>query len=92
MNAETTEVAPARLPGTASTLVWAAINTLAIESVPGNRAGATSVVSAFKFAGNAAAPAMWLPLYGADVRLAFVGAGVLALLVGGLTLQVRRPA
>jgi MFS family permease len=76
--------------GAASTLVWAAINTLAIESVPGNRAGATSVVSAFKFAGNAAAPALWLPIYGADVRLAFIGAGILALLVGALTLQVPR--
>jgi MFS family permease len=75
--------------GASSTLVWAAINTLAIESVPGNRAGATSVVSAFKFAGNAAAPALWLPLYyEVDVRLAFIGAGVLALLVGGLTLRV----
>jgi predicted MFS family arabinose efflux permease len=75
--------------GASSTLVWAAINTLAIESVPGNRAGATSVVSAFKFAGNAAAPALWLPLYyHVDVRLAFIGAGVLALMVGGLTLRV----
>jgi MFS family permease len=74
--------------GASSTLVWAAINTLTIESVPGNRAGATSMVSAFKFAGNAAAPLMWLPLYHADVRLAFIGAGVLALLVGGLTLRV----
>jgi MFS family permease len=74
--------------GASSTLVWAAINTLTIESVPGNRAGATSLVSAFKFAGNAAAPLMWLPLYHADVRLAFIGAGVLALLVGGLTLRV----
>jgi MFS family permease len=74
--------------GASSTLVWAAINTLAIESVPGNRAGATSVVSAFKFAGNAAAPLLWLPLYDVDVRLAFIGAGVLALLVGGLTLRV----
>jgi MFS family permease len=74
--------------GASSTLVWAAINTLAIESVPGNRAGATSMVSAFKFAGNAAAPVLWLPVYRADVRLAFIGAGVLALLVGGLTLRV----
>lgn len=78
------------LAGAASTLVWAGINTLAIESVPDNRAGATSVVSAFKFAGNAAAPAMWLPIYAHDVRLAFLGAGILAIAVGFLTLQVRR--
>ena len=76
--------------GATSTLVWAGINTLAIESVPHNRAGATSVVSAFKFAGNAAAPAMWLPLYDIDVRIAFLGAGVLALVVGALTLRVLR--
>jgi len=46
--------------------------------VPGNRAGGTSVVSAFKFAGNAVAPVMWLPLYHADPRLGFLGAGILA--------------
>ena len=61
--------------GAASSLIWAGLNTLTIEAVPANRAGATSVVSAFKFAGNAAAPAMWLPLYARDVRLAFLAAG-----------------
>ena len=61
---------------------------LAVEAVPGNRAGGTSVVSAFKFAGNAAAPIMWLPLYGSDVRLAFLAAGALAL-VGALALRLR---
>lgn len=75
--------------GAASTLVWAALNTMTVEAVPANRAGATSVVSAFKFAGNAAAPAMWLPLYGADVRLAFLGAGVMAAATGALTLRLR---
>jgi MFS family permease len=75
--------------GAASTFVWAALNTMTVEAVPANRAGATSVVSAFKFAGNAAAPAMWLPLYGADVRLAFLGAGVMAAATGALTLRLR---
>ncbi len=61
--------------GLGSTLVWAGINTLAVEAVPGNRAGGTSVISAFRFAGNAAAPLLWLPLYHADPRLGFIGAG-----------------
>ncbi|MBE2318514.1 MFS transporter [Solirubrobacter sp. CPCC 204708] len=64
--------------GLGSALVWAGINVLAVEAVPGNRAGGTSVVSAFKFAGNAVAPLMWLPLYHADPRLGFLGAGILA--------------
>ena len=137
LNADTTDVPPARLPGTASTasvlipahssaepspvrnhraasaatlgfapsagalaalwfatglgsaLVWAGINTLAVEAVPGNRAGGTSVVSAFKFAGNALAPVMWLPLYHADPRLGFLGAGVMAALTGAFVVPLR---
>ena len=75
--------------GAASALVWAGLNTLIVEAVPANRAGATSVVSAFKFAGSAAAPAMWLPLYTRDVRLAFVAAGATSALVGALVLRLR---
>lgn len=75
--------------GLTSTLVWAGLNTVTVEAVPGNRAGATSVVSAFKFAGNAAAPLMWLPLYDADVALAFAGAAVAAAGVAVLALALR---
>ncbi len=75
--------------GAASTVVWAGLNTLIVEAVPANRAGATSVVSAFKFAGNAAAPAMWLPLYSQDPSIAFVAAGVGSALMGALTLRLR---
>jgi MFS family permease len=75
--------------GAASSLIWAGLNTLTIEAVPANRAGATSVISAFKFAGNAAAPAMWLPLYATDVRLAFLAAGGASALVGALALRLR---
>jgi MFS family permease len=75
--------------GAASSLIWAGLNTLTIEAVPANRAGATSVVSAFKFAGNAAAPAMWLPLYERDTRLAFLAAGAAAALVGAVALRLR---
>jgi MFS family permease len=75
--------------GAATTLVWAGLNTLIVEAVPANRAGATSVVSAFKFAGNAAAPAMWLPLYSNDPRLAFLAAGAASALMAALTLRLR---
>jgi MFS family permease len=68
--------------GLGSALMWAGINVLTVEAVPGNRAGGTSVVSAFKFAGNAVAPVMWLPLYHADPRLGFLGAGILAAVAG----------
>jgi MFS family permease len=80
------------LTGLGSALVWAGINTLAVEAVPGNRAGGTSVVSAFKFAGNAAAPVMWLPLYHVDPRLGFLSAAVMAALTGAFVapLRVRR--
>ena len=61
--------------GIGSALLWAGVNVLAVEAVPGNRAGGTSVVSAFKFAGNALAPLMWLPLYHVDPWLGFLGAG-----------------
>jgi MFS family permease len=74
------------LAGAGSTLVWAGVNTMAVEAVPDNRAGATSVVSAFKFAGNAAAPLIWLPLY--DEGLAFLGAGVVSLVAAGLLLRI----
>jgi MFS family permease len=76
--------------GAATTVVWAGLNTLIVEAVPSNRAGATSVVSAFKFAGNAAAPAMWLPLYSQDPTSAFVAAGIGSALMGAITLGLRR--
>jgi MFS family permease len=76
--------------GLGSALIWAGINTLAVEAVPGNRAGGTSVVSAFKFAGNAAAPVMWLPLYHVDPSLGFAGAAAMALLSGAFVAPLSR--
>jgi MFS family permease len=76
------------LAGVGSSLVWTSLNTLAVEAVPANRAGATSVVGAFKFAGSAAAPILWLPLYHLDPRLGFLGAGVMAALTGALILRL----
>jgi MFS family permease len=80
------------LAGAGSALVWAGLNVLAVEAVPGNRAGGTSVVGAFKFAGQAVAPLLWLPLYHVDPRLAFVGAGVMAALSGAFVLPLRARA
>jgi MFS family permease len=62
--------------GAGSSFVWAGLNTLAVLSAPANRGGAVSVVGAFKFAGNALAPVLWLPLYMAHVELAFAAAAV----------------
>ena len=67
--------------GCASTFVWAGLNTIAVESFPKNRAGATSAYSAFKFAGVAIAPLIYVPLFNVDARLPFVlAAGFSALL------------
>jgi MFS family permease len=76
--------------GAGSAMAWAGLNVLAVEAVPGNRAGGTSVIGAFKFAGSAVAPLLWLPLYHADPRLGFLGAGLTAALTGALVLPLRR--
>jgi hypothetical protein len=47
------------------------------------------VVSALKFAGNAAAPLMWLPLYDSDPKLAFIAAATVALLAAVLVMPLR---
>jgi len=67
--------------GCASAFVWAGLNTIAVESFPENRAGATSAYSAFKFAGVAIAPLIYVPLFQVDTRLPFLlAAGFSALL------------
>jgi MFS family permease len=76
--------------GAGSAFVWAGVNTMAVEAVPGNRAGATSVVSAFKFAGNACAPLLWLPLYRIGPGTAFMAAAAGSVALGAAVLQVRQ--
>jgi MFS family permease len=67
--------------GCASAFVWAGLNTIVVESFPENRAGATSAYSAFKFAGVAVAPLVYVPLFHVDTRLPFLlAAGCSALL------------
>jgi MFS family permease len=67
--------------GCASTFVWAGLNTIAVESFPENRAGATSAYSAFKFAGVAVAPLIYVPLFNVDTRLPFVLAAAFSALL-----------
>jgi MFS family permease len=77
------------MAGFGSAFVWAGVNTMAVEAVPGNRAGATSLVSAFKFAGSACAPLFWLPLYRLDPEAAFAAAAVGCVALGAAVLRVR---
>ncbi|MGZ4431078.1 MAG: MFS transporter [Gaiellales bacterium] len=75
--------------GAGSAPLWAGLNTLAIEAVPGNRAGVVSVFAAFKFAGTAVAPLLWLPVYDRSSGVAFVlaacAAGSIAAIAPALT-------
>jgi len=61
--------------GAASSMLTVSLQNLTMSAVPGNRAGAVSVVSAFRFAGTALAPTTWLPLYHNGSVLVFAVAG-----------------
>jgi MFS family permease len=78
--------------GVASQFIWAGLNTLAVRSTPQNRGGAISVVGAFKFAGNAIAPLVWLPIYLSRPSLAFAAAGAAAAAIALVVQAVRPPA
>lgn len=72
--------------GCASAFVWAGLNTIAVESFPANRAGATSAYSAFKFAGVAVAPLIYVPLFHVDTRAPFLLAAGFSSLLAALVL------
>jgi MFS family permease len=72
--------------GSASAFVWAGLNTIAVESFPENRAGATSAYSAFKFAGVAIAPLIYVPLFHIDARAPFLLASGFSALLAVLVL------
>jgi MFS family permease len=74
--------------GAGATIVWAGLGSLAVAAVPGNRAGATSVYSAFRFGGVALAPVAWLPLFHADPQLPFLLAGGLCVVMAALSLRL----
>lgn len=76
--------------GVGSAALWAGFNTLALDAVAGNRAGGTSIFSAFKFGGNALAPVVWLPVYAAAPGLAFAGAGATTAAVAVIGLALAR--
>jgi predicted MFS family arabinose efflux permease len=63
--------------GVASALFWAGLNVLTVGAAPANRGGAVSLIGAFKFAGNALAPLIWLVVYDARVELVFLLAGAI---------------
>lgn len=82
--------------GAVSSLATVGIQNLAAREVPGNRAGAVSVVSAFRFSGGAVAPLLWLPLYPdlhrqgvPQAGSAFALAGVVAVVGGGCAIALR---
>jgi MFS family permease len=73
--------------GVASQMVWATVYTLAVDAAPGNRAGAVSIIGACRFAGNALAPVVWLPLFDTRAWLPFAGAGAVLALLSWLALR-----
>ena len=75
--------------GAGSAFIWAGLNTLAVQSAPGNRGGAISVVGAFKFTGNAVAPLLWLPLYLSGAERAFATAGATCATIALVALALR---
>jgi MFS family permease len=78
------------LAGAGSALLWAGLNTVALESVPVNRAGAVSVFAAAKFAGTAVAPLAWLPLYHGSSGEAFLAAGIATATIVPVAVLLRR--
>ncbi|GLY82252.1 MFS transporter [Actinoallomurus iriomotensis] len=66
--------------GAGASMLTVALQNLTMRAVPGNRGGALSAVSAFRFAGAALAPVAWLPLYHAAPSRAFGAAGASLLL------------
>ena len=77
------------LAGAGSVLLWTGLNTLALEAVPENRGGATSVFGAFRFAGSALSPYVFLPLYNTDPTRAFVACAVVASVIVPLAIAIR---
>lgn len=55
------------------------LQSLATTAVPENRGGALSLAMSLRFLGHALAPVLWVPMFGASPRTAFVGAALLGL-------------
>jgi len=78
--------------GCGAALLWAGLNTVAVEAVPANRAGAVSVFAAFKFAGTAVAPLLWLPVYSSSPAAAFACAAATLLVIVPISVWLTRTA
>lgn len=63
------------LAGAGASMLTVALQNLTIRVEPGNRGGALSAVSAFRFSGAAIAPLLWLPVYHVSPAAAFAAAG-----------------
>lgn len=75
--------------GIASALLWAGLNVFTVSAAPANRGGAVSLIGAFKFAGNALAPVLWLPLYDASEDAAFAVAGGVCVILAVVITRVQ---
>ncbi|MFC0547835.1 MFS transporter [Kutzneria chonburiensis] len=75
--------------GAASAMLTVSLQNLTMSAVPGNRAGAVSVVSGFRFAGSALAPAAWLPVYHNGSTIAFALAGSTQLIAAAALVCLR---
>ena len=67
--------------GAATSLLTVSTNALGLAAAPGNRGGAVSIMSAFRFTGSALAPVLWLPPYHAAAPLGFALPALLVLAV-----------
>jgi MFS family permease len=75
--------------GLASQMLWGTVYTLAVNASPGNRAGAVSIVGACRFAGNAIAPLVWLPVFDVGEWLPFAGAGLIMAVGAAASRRIR---
>ena len=65
--------------GGAAVTIGSPLNAFTVTASDVNRAGVISIVGAVRFSGSAIAPVIWIPLYHADHRLAFLLAAVAVL-------------
>ena len=71
--------------GGAAAFMWSGLHTLAVEALPAQRGGASSVYNTFRFGGAACAPVFFTPLYAA------AGAGPVYWAAAGVSLLIVLP-
>lgn len=67
------------LAGATAVAVIVCLQTFGATAVPSNRGGALSASMAFRFLGHGLGPVIWVPVFGVQPRLAFIGAGSIAI-------------